>query len=105
MALFFWAKPFIFVAHLFSHLPPQFLCVLCKKWFKQNGPYQRHRESCSNQVLSDENEDEDDDEEEEESSSSKTTKKSGKSFDVNEKEERPGRKAKINQTIVRVLLF
>jgi hypothetical protein len=89
----------LYVAHLLSHLPPQFLCVLCQKWFKQNGPYQRHKESCSNQVLSDENEDEDD-EEEEESSMSKTTKKG-----VNEKEERPGRKAKINQTIVRTLFF
>jgi len=82
----------LYITHLLTHLPSQFYCVYCKKWFKQPTSYQRHIESCSTNVV------EDDDDEEEEEVKGKSPKKST----AVERGERPVRKAKLNQTIVRI---
>jgi hypothetical protein len=39
-------NPSNFVTHILSHLPTQFFCVGCEKWFRQPIAYKRHRAEC-----------------------------------------------------------
>ena len=39
-------NPSNFVTHILSHLPTQFFCINCEKWFRQPIVYKRHKAEC-----------------------------------------------------------
>ena len=35
-----------YVSHILSHLPSQFYCATCSKWFRQWSTFTKHTEGC-----------------------------------------------------------
>ena len=50
-------NPTNYVTHLLSHLPSQFFCVQCKKWFRQPIVFRRHRQTCEDGGVEPDNDD------------------------------------------------
>ena len=42
-----------YVSHLLTHLPPQFYCVNCEKWFRQTATFAKHTETCEKSIAVD----------------------------------------------------
>ncbi|RNA19682.1 ras-responsive element-binding 1-like [Brachionus plicatilis] len=47
------SNPANFVVHILTHLPPQFYCVKCDKWYRQGVLYKRHKQECSRVEMDD----------------------------------------------------
>ncbi|CAF0840587.1 unnamed protein product [Brachionus calyciflorus] len=41
------SNPANFSVHVLTHLPPQFFCVKCDKWYRQGILFKRHKQECA----------------------------------------------------------